>query len=222
MSEYRLLLGDCLDVLPTLPAASVDAVVTDPPYGVEIGVRKDKRRCTGHLGKAAYASYDDTHDNLLSLIIPRLTVALSLATRGAVFSGPHVQDFPKAQAIGGIFVPNAVGRNRWGFTQFLPVLFYGTAPDLNKGSRPTVLKSTALAEKNGHPCPKPLDWMVWLVERTTRPGETVLDPFAGSGTTGVACLMTGRNFIGIEIDPTYHAIAERRLAAACKERALFA
>ena len=54
--------------------------------------------------------------------------------------------------------------------------------------------------------------MRWLIKLTTRPGETVLDPFAGSGTTGIACLHTGRKFIGIEISPDYHAIARKRLA----------
>ena len=53
--------------------------------------------------------------------------------------------------------------------------------------------------------------MVKLVERITNPGDLILDPFMGSGTTGVACVQTGRNFIGIEIDPTYYAIAEKRI-----------
>ena len=53
-----------------------------------------------------------------------------------------------------------------------------------------------------------------LIEMTTNEGDTILDPFMGSGTTGVACVQTGRNFIGIEIDPDYFAIAERRIAEA--------
>ena len=56
--------------------------------------------------------------------------------------------------------------------------------------------------------------MTWLIQLTTIPGETVLDPFMGSGTTGVACVRTGRKFIGIEKDSTYFAIAERRIREA--------
>jgi len=56
--------------------------------------------------------------------------------------------------------------------------------------------------------------MRWILERTTRPAETVLDPFMGSGTTGVACVQKGRNFIGIEIEPKYFEIAQRRIAEA--------
>jgi adenine-specific DNA-methyltransferase len=65
-----------------------------------------------------------------------------------------------------------------------------------------------------HPCQKPLPMMVELLERLTPPGATILDPFAGSGTTGVACIQTGRNFIGIEISEEYCAIAKQRLAKA--------
>lgn len=56
--------------------------------------------------------------------------------------------------------------------------------------------------------------MKWVLNNYTNEGDTILDPFMGSGTTGVACVQTGRNFIGIEIDPTYFAIAEKRIAEA--------
>jgi len=56
-----------------------------------------------------------------------------------------------------------------------------------------------------------------FIELHTLPGDTILDPFMGSGTTGVACVQTGRDFIGIEIDPTYFAIAEKRIAEAQKQ-----
>jgi site-specific DNA-methyltransferase (adenine-specific) len=56
--------------------------------------------------------------------------------------------------------------------------------------------------------------MRMIIEKFTNEGDTILDPFMGSGSTGIACVQTGRNFIGIEIDPTYFAIAERRIAEA--------
>lgn len=62
-----------------------------------------------------------------------------------------------------------------------------------------------------HPTQKPLDLMQWLVATYTNPGDRVLDPFAGSGSTGAACVALGREFVGIELDPAYHAIAERRV-----------
>jgi DNA modification methylase len=64
--------------------------------------------------------------------------------------------------------------------------------------------------------------MTWCILNYTAHGDTILDPYMGSGTTGVACVQTGRNFIGIEIDPGYFAIAERRIKAAQMQLPLFA
>jgi SAM-dependent methyltransferase len=69
-------------------------------------------------------------------------------------------------------------------------------------------------EGNRHPCVKSQTLMRWLVSLVSFPGDTVLDPFMGSGTTGLACLQTGRNFVGVELDPGYHEIARKRLAGA--------
>jgi site-specific DNA-methyltransferase (adenine-specific) len=68
--------------------------------------------------------------------------------------------------------------------------------------------------RNPHPTVKPVALMRWLVKLVTQPGDLVLDPFAGSGTTGMACVLEGREFIGIEREPEYAAIAERRIANA--------
>jgi DNA modification methylase len=223
VSDVRLILGDCLDVLRTLEPGSVDAVVTDPPYGVGLGIGKDMRKNGHGLGVGAYASYADTYENFVSVIVPRLNTAINAAKRAGVFTGPHIWEQRKAEAIGGVFCPAGAGRTCWGFKTFTPVLLYGKYPNLHRGAKiPTVLKSSDRPRKNGHPCPKPLEWMKWLIELTTLPGETVLDPFMGSGTTGVACVQTGRNFVGVEIDPTYFAIAERRIAEARAAMPLFA
>jgi hypothetical protein len=133
-----------------------------------------------------------------------------------VFTGPHIQEQQKANAIGGIYCPCGTGRHAWGFKTFLPVLFYGTAPDLHKGAKPNTIKSTAPAEKNGHPCPKPLAWMKWLISLTTKPDDIVIDPFMGSGTTGVAAMQLGRKFIGIEQSSEYFDIAAKRIADASR------
>lgn len=77
-----------------------------------------------------------------------------------------------------------------------------------------------IARKNHHPTVKPVALMEYLVRLVTRDGATVLDPFMGSGTTGIACARTGRDFIGIEIDPDYLALAERRIAKAGEQLSL--
>lgn len=72
----------------------------------------------------------------------------------------------------------------------------------------------------GHPCPRPLGQVQHIVEQWAPPDGVALDPFMGSGTTGVACLLTGRRFVGIEIDPGYFEVARQRIevAASSAER----
>jgi DNA modification methylase len=201
--------GDCREILPTLIA---DVLVTDPPYGVEMGIEKDMRAGQHGLGKGAYASYDDTYDNFVGVIVPSLRAALAQTKRGAVFSGPHLQELPKASAVGGIYCPAGSGRHQWGFKTFLPVLFYGTDPRLHLGAQPNTIQSSARAEANGHPCPKPIEWMRWLVRRVSLEHETILDPFMGSGTTLRAAMDLGRRAIGIELEERYCELAARRLS----------
>jgi len=211
--------GDCLEILNSL--SGVDAVITDPPYGVELG------KTSGTGGKhglkiEAYSDYQDTYENYMNTVVPAIQRSVEKFGRAGVFIGPHIHEMPKFDALGGVYCSAATGRHQWGFKNFLPVLLYGTYPDLNKGAKiPTVLASNAIAEKNGHPCPKPREWMVWLVSLVTRPSETVLDPFMGSGTTGIACIKMGRKFIGIEKDAKYFEIALSRIKKESAQGRLF-
>ena len=114
--------------------------------------------------------------------------------------------------------------SRWGFGTFHPILFYGRDPYLaaGLGSRPNGVAATHWnSEEVDHPCPKPVDWMLWMVARGTLPGHVVCDPFMGSGTTGVACMKLGRRFIGIEIHRPYFDIAVKRISEAIDQFALF-
>lgn len=201
--------GDCRDVMPGIVA---ETTITDIPYGVGLGVDKDMRKNGHGLGKGAYDDYEDTYENYCAIVVPALTHALSVTKRGAVFSGPNIQELPKATAIGGVYCPAASGRHAWGFKTFLPILFYGIDPELHNGARPNVLVSNVTTEKNGHPCPKPLRWMEWLIARASLANETILDPFMGSGTTLRAAKNLGRRAIGIDISEQYCEIAARRLS----------
>lgn len=216
--------GDARDVLSTL--GRVDVLITDPPYGVlvpgDLNPRiRDERGGSHGLVKLPYGSYEDTYGNFCAGIVPALIQSLALVQRAAVFSGPHIQEQPKATALGGVYVPAGSGRHQWGYKTFLPVLFYGTAPNLHKGAYPITIQSSAPAEKTGHPTTKPLAWLRWLVGLASLPEETVLDPFMGSGTTGVACVELGRSFTGIEIDKDYFHIACHRIEGAYRQLALF-
>lgn len=105
-----------------------------------------------------------------------------------------------------------MGRCVVGFNNWEPIALYGKPPkQICDVICATIKPDASLA---GHPCPKPLEWGEKQVEMLSLEGCTVLDPFMGSGTTGVACVNTGRNFIGIEIDKGYFEIAQRRIAEA--------
>ena len=205
--------GDCVDVLLYLQPDYV--LITDPPYGVGLGIKKDKRKGKHGLRKSSYANDLDTYEVWREHVPARLDQCLSRAKRGCVFTGPHIKEQPKPDAIGGIFCPAGSGRHSWGFKTFLPVLFYGKAPRLNEGAKqPNTIHSNLRAESNGHPCPKPLAWMKWLITLATEPGDIVLDPFMGSGTTLRAAKDLGLKAIGIEIEEKYCEIAAKRLSQA--------
>ena len=219
IGDCTLYLGDCLDIMPTL--GKVDAVVTDPPYGIELGKTKGSGGAHG-LSLDGYGVYNDTYDNFTENIVPRINMALDMSLRGVVWTGSHIHEQRKPNCVGGIYYPAGAGRHGWGFKTFLPVLYYGNAPEINKGAPyPNTIQSSDRPEKNGHPVPKPLGWMKWNVNIASRINHTILDPFMGSGTTGVACVELGRKFIGIEIDEKYFDIACELISRAERQGDLF-
>ena len=220
----RLILGDCREVLPTL--GRVDAVVTDPPYGVGfVG------KVTKHTSNVSTSVYVDDEENFRSVVLPGVIVALACADRALIFSGVRrLHEYPPSRDLGGLVSPNGGGRSPWGFGCLHPTLLYGTSPYLSAGmgSRPTAkaiyhpgMHVTLEAVGNDHPCPKPIAFMEWAIETATLEGQTALDPFMGSGTTGVACARLGRRFIGIEIEPKYFDIACRRIEQAQRQGDMF-
>jgi DNA modification methylase len=196
IGDATLYLGDCREILPTL--GKVDAVVTDPPYGIGMD--------GGKIGKAVYEKLDWDKES------PDLTAILSLGVPTVIWGGNY---FP--------LPPNPL----W--------LVW------DKKNDPTTFADCELAwtnivgairifrwlwsgpyqqkrEERWHPTQKPLALMEWCLGFV--PGA-VLDPFMGSGTTGVACAKKARPFIGIEREPSYFDIACRRIEAAYKQPDLF-
>ena len=217
IGNATLYCGDCADVFHMLN--KVDCVITDPPYGLgEVRGTTSKAR-----QRNSYSIYDDTEQCLIENIIPRFQSALSLSSgRGLVTPGAKcLQLWPRAVTIGGFYQPAAVGMTPWGFAGFNPVLFYGKDQKAGRGQSSTATTLTERPSTNLHPCAKPLGAMKWMVEKCTIEGQVVLDPFMGSGTTGVAAVQMGRKFIGIELDPDYFAIACKRIEDAQRQGDIF-
>ncbi len=206
-----LWLADCREVISTIVKGAVDAVLTDPPYGLDKGRGTINRR-----GKASLVTWADTLGDVQKIYIPAFIKSLNLAGgRGCVTPGtPNCFKYPTPADMGGMYQPASVSCSRWGRATFQPVLFYGKDPRAGKHLDPTAIAWNQPAKKNGHPCPKPLGVARWLVSRVSLENEVVFDPFMGSGTTGVACIELGRKFWGIEVEPKYFEIAKRRIIEA--------
>jgi site-specific DNA-methyltransferase (adenine-specific) len=209
--------GDCVEIMRGLRA---DALVTDPPYGISYSSgTSNRKRC-----KAVYdAEFSDSREYVRDVCVPAIALALTITKRGAVTPGsPCLWLYPEPEVLGGLYQPAAVGMNRWGFANFNPVCFYGKDPRAGKTISKTVLQVTEPPSDTRHPCSKPQSAMDWLVGKVSLPGESVLDPFMGSGTTGVSCIAAGRAFIGIELSRKYFDIACERIENAQRQARMFA
>jgi DNA modification methylase len=209
MSVVNLQFGDCLDILPTL--TGIDAVITDPPYGINGG--------SGHInlerGKGNYGELEDTPEYIRDVIVP--IVCRLIDACGCVVLTPGNKNFslyPQPDSFGVFYQPASVGLQVFGNCDAQPIFYYGKNPTKKNMGTKLSWQLTEAPEKNGHPCVKPIKAWTKLVAAVTLPGMTVFDPFMGSGTTGVACINLGLNFIGCEIDEGYFKIAERRIREA--------
>lgn len=217
IGDATLYLGDCMDIVPTL--GKVDAVITDPPYGLgeRTGTMSSKRQF-----KNDYQGFEDTPEYVEAVVIPSIRAALSKSACGIITPGGKcLWLYPPATQIGMIYQPAAVGMNTWGRSTCQPLLFYGRDPFVGLTIQPIHYQLTESPEINGHPCPKPIGLMKWLVGRASKDMQMILDPFMGSGTTGVAAIQLGRKFIGIEREPKYFDIACKRIEQAYKQGKLF-
>jgi site-specific DNA-methyltransferase (adenine-specific) len=200
--------GDCRAVLPAL--TGIDVVLTDPPYGIQgsSGNVNVKR------GKGKYqAAFEDTPDYIQSVVVP---VVQTLIQRvGCVVVTPGNRNFicyPQPDSFGTFYQPASVGLQVFGNLDAQPIFYYGkNALGRNMGV-PCSYVLTEAPEKSIHPCPKPLKIWRLLLSHISRPGQTILDPFMGVGTTLRAAKDLGLRAIGIELDERYCEEAARRLA----------
>jgi site-specific DNA-methyltransferase (adenine-specific)/modification methylase len=191
-----------MDILPTLD--KVDAVITDPPYG--IGIDRAMAASSGRIvgkgvAKGTYVAsgWDDAP---MSLDLANLIMSKG---EKIIFWGGNYYGLPASQCwlvwdkrVNGHFADCELA---W--------------TNMNKPVRKfewmwNGMLRQGKEQRNGHPTQKPLALMSWCIEQADNP-DTILDPFMGSGTTGVAAVQMGRKFIGIEREPNYFEIACKRI-----------
>ena len=211
IGDCRLLLGDCLEVISTL--GRFDVTITDPPYGVGGGVGSGLRK--NRKSKTKYKSFEDTPEYIIKTVLPAIRMAIENSSRMAVTPGfKNLFSYPEPDHIGSFQYPGSSVMSCWGPCLWQPVLYYGKDPHQGKLRPDSFRDCNDVDRTTQHPCPKPLKQWTRLVKRASRTGESVLDPFMGSGTTGVACVKLGRKFTGIELDETYFDIACQRIQEA--------
>ena len=239
--DATIILGDCLDVLPTLEANSVDAVITDPPYGTIAckwdsvipfepmwGQLKRVIKMNGAIalfGSELFSSYlrmsniknykydwvwlKTTAGNPMIAKKQPLRISENISifyqsqptyNRQMTVAKGRIRDQRREPAFGKKSTGTVIGTSGGGY-----------ADDYNPSLRTPKNILCFNSVKGKHPTQKPVALLEYLIKTYTNEGETVVDFTAGSGTTGVACLRSGRKFIGIEMDVDYFEIARERL-----------
>lgn len=201
--------GDCLEVMRGWPDKCVDAVITDPPYGVGL----------------AYHTYDDSFKNwtdLMTYLVPEL----KRICKGIIVfpSGGHKntewlwKHYPPRWTIcwykGSPGCAAAIGFNDW------EVLFvYGD--DVHRNAHDHFYAKPSDGDVPEHPCAKSLDYYRWQIAKLTREDDVILEPFAGSGGGLVVAEQAGRKWVGIEMDHKYVKLCRDRVAAETAQGKLF-
>lgn len=201
VGDATLYLGDCRDILPTL--GTVDAVVTDPPYGINAA----RDRLSQKWG------WRDYPDNGWDRERPaKETIALVLAsgTHAIVWGGNYFADILPASSKWLVW-----DKGQFNFSLADCELAWCSFPGAVR--RIVYPRSRAMQDGKEHPTQKPVEVIRWCIEQLPPDCRTIIDPFMGSGTTGVACAMLGRRFIGIEVSAHYFSIACRRIEEAQRQ-----
>ena len=216
-----LYLADCMEVLPTL--GKVDAVITDPPYGEQTHSKAKSNRSTATEKKAI--DFSSLTSDQLGVVLAECATHCS-RWLVATMEWRHIATFEQVPPAGWDFVRFGV----WVKTNPMPqisadrpaqgwegIAYLHAASGAKKrwnggGSHGNYIG--ALVTDGAHPTGKPLPLFEQFVQKFTDYGDTVLDPFMGSGTTGVAAVQQGRKFIGVERDPKYFEAACKRIEEA--------
>jgi site-specific DNA-methyltransferase (adenine-specific) len=221
-ARWTVFEADCVPVLADLPDGIVDHVINDPPFTDRVS----RNARTNHN----WAPQSDAHAFIdfagLGPVAPHVRQWLRIARRWCIGfcaleqlgeyeaaaqdawvragvwvkpdGAPQFTGDRPAQAAEGVAIMHRPGKKRW-----------------NAGGARGYWLESVVQDRGeiGHPTPKPLPLMLKLIEQFTDPGDLILDPFCGSGTTGIACLRLGRRFVGIERNPTYAALSREGLEA---------
>ena len=213
IGDATLYCGDCLEIMPTL--GKVDAVLTDPPYGIgETGCNSRQKDGVSRLGtKTRVVQYERMDWDASPCNAEQITIMRNISERQIIFGGNYFELPP---------TPCWLVWDKQNSGAFADCELAWT--NLDKAVRRIYWRWNGMIRKGDdvrvHPTQKPVGVMEWCLTHIPD-AQTILDPFMGSGTTGVACAKLGRKFIGIELEPKYFDIACSRIQKAYDQPDMF-
>lgn len=220
----RLILGDAMAIMPMLDP--VDLIVSDVPYALTTGgVSKSSKTMSGIFAAHNYAN--DGQLIMATVPFPEMMAALFAAMKAngdcyVMANDKNVHPLTDAALAAGFQFHNLLAwdkitptANRWYMKnlEFTLYLWKGRARTINNPGSKQLIRG-GIEKESGHPTEKPVHLMAEYVANSSQRGDLVLDPFMGSGTTGVAAVQLGRRFVGIELDAGYYNLACERIQAA--------
>ena len=220
---YNLIQGDCLEQLKQMNSNSIDLICTDPPYTV-IGGGHEKglaHRYNGSILEKNDGKIFKHNDISPEEYLPELYRVLKNDSHFYIMTNNlNLQKMLNVCDDVGfkfhnllVWKKNNITANRWYMKNLEYILFFrkGKAKAINNMSSCQTIEVNNKMGNKLHPTEKPVELMKVMIENSSSENDLVLDPFMGSGSTGMACLETNRNFIGIELDLKYYDIAKSRI-----------
>jgi DNA modification methylase len=236
MTQSHLMNGDCIEVMKSIPDNSVDCIITDPPYNLGLFMHnRNTNLWKMRDNQFAYAGWDNMEykvwkSNMNKFFLQCSRVLKDKGTLIVFMAVIKVSDLIElGQKHGFYYKTTGVWHKTNPMPRNMKIQFVNSTESwiyfINRGTSGTFhnngkvchdfLESSVCPKsekKHGnHPTQKPLSILKKLIETTTDPNDIVLDPFMGSGSTCVAAALTGRRYIGIELDNDYYTIAQARI-----------
>lgn len=218
-----LRLGDALEVVGGLPEASVDLVLTDPPYFLPARhycTRKHFARSLSDLSMLEHF-FRDWFAEAARVLKP--TGVLYVFCDGQSYPVFYVCAYRHVKRAVPLVWDKVVSINGFSWRHQHELILFAEmpkAPPVKTGDGDVIRCRAVGIDDRDHPAEKPIELLEKLIAKSTTAGDVVLDAFMGSGATGEACIRLGRSFIGIDSDPTYYELAQRRIAQAQQQLAL--
>ena len=210
IGNAELYCGDCMEILPTL--GKVDAVITDPPYGINENHKKIASR--GKL--ASPVDYGEVNWDKKPITKELVDLCVSKGNAAIIWGGNYFEVSPSSKWL---VWDKINGDNGYADCELAWTNIKGAVRQFRHMWN-GMLRDSEKDTQRVHPTQKPIVLMQWCIQQAGMP-ETVLDPFMGSGTTGVACMNLDRKFIGIEMEQKYFDIACKRIEQAQQQLKLF-